>query len=148
MKKNKIEMMVGYFLILGFAALAYLSINLGNVSFLSNNRYSVFAEFDKIGGLQTGVSVEIAGVEVGDVESISLNRKTYRAILKLRIDPTVELQEDSIASIKTKGLLGERYVEISPGASDTIIKDGGEIMETESAIDLGEIIAKYAFGDM
>lgn len=142
------EIAVGVFLVLGFLSLAYLSVSMGNLSILNEQGYVVIAEFNKTGGLKRGALIEIAGVEIGKVKDISLNKDTYQASVIMLIKPAVKIQEDAIASIKTKGLLGERYLQISPGGSPTLISDGGKLRETESAIDIEELISKYAFGEV
>ncbi len=144
MERRSVNIAVGLFLLLGSLALGYLSVKLGRVSFLGGGGYSVFAQFPSVGGLKTGSSVEIAGVEVGRVESIGL--KDYEALVTLRISSGVKLQEDAIASIKTKGLIGEKYVRISPGGSEKIIPPGGRIREVEAPVDFEELLSKYIFG--
>ncbi len=145
MERSKVNIAAGFFVILGLLALGYLSIKLGRVSFLGGGGYIVTANFPSVGGLKTGSNVEIAGVEIGRVESIGL-AKDYEAQVTLRISNGVKLQDDSIASIKTKGLIGEKYIRISPGGSDKIIPPNGRIREVEAPIDLEELIAKYIFG--
>src|SRR5436190_2055945 len=144
MERTRINVAVGLFVLLGLLALGYLSVKLGHVSFLGGGGYLVFAEFPSVGGLKPGSAVEIAGVEIGRVESIGL--KDYQALVTLRIASRVTLQEDSIASIKTKGLIGEKYLRISPGGSDKIIPPGGRIREVEAPIDFEELLSKYIFG--
>lgn len=144
MERAKVHTAVGIFLVLGILALAYLSIKLGRVSFLTGGGYDVTADFPSVGGLRVGAGVEIAGVEVGRVESIGL--ADYQAHVVLRIDSGVQLQEDAIASIKTKGLIGEKFIRISPGASEKLIKPNGRIREVEAPVDLEELISKYVFG--
>ena len=144
MGRSRVEIGVGIFVILGILALAYLSINLGRVSLLGGGGYLVSAEFPTVGGLKSGSSVEIAGVEIGRVENIGLS--DYQAHVQLRIHHGVKLQEDSIASIKTKGLIGEKYIRISPGGSEKLIGPNGRIREVEAPVDLEELISKYVFG--
>ena len=141
---RRVNVAVGMFLVLGILALGYLSIKLGRVSFLGNTGYPVMVEFPSVGGLKAGSSVEIAGVEIGRVESIGL--ADYQARVVLRVKRDVQLQEDSIASIKTKGLIGEKYVRISPGGSDKIIPPNGRIREVEAPVDFEEQLSKYIFG--
>jgi phospholipid/cholesterol/gamma-HCH transport system substrate-binding protein len=144
-ERSKVNIAAGFFVILGLMALGYLSIKLGRVSFLGGGGYIVTANFPSVGGLKAGSNVEIAGVEVGRVESIGL-AKDYEAQVTLRISSGVKLQDDSIASIKTKGLIGEKYIRISPGGSDKIIPPNGRIREVEAPVDLEELISKYIFG--
>jgi phospholipid/cholesterol/gamma-HCH transport system substrate-binding protein len=144
MERTRVNIAVGIFVILGIVALGYLSISLGQVSFLGSRGYIVTADFPSVGGLKAGSTVEIAGVEIGRVESIGLDN--YQARVTLRVQKNVKLQEDSIASIKTKGLIGEKYIRISPGGSDKIIAPNGRIREVEAPVDLEELISKYIFG--
>jgi phospholipid/cholesterol/gamma-HCH transport system substrate-binding protein len=141
---RRVNIAVGLFLVLGILALGYLSIKLGRVTFLGAGGYPVTVEFPSVGGLKAGSSVEIAGVEIGRVESIGL--ADYQARVVLRVNRDVQLQEDSIASIKTKGLIGEKYVRISPGGSDKIIPPNGRIREVEAPVDFEELLSKYIFG--
>jgi phospholipid/cholesterol/gamma-HCH transport system substrate-binding protein len=144
MERTKVNVAVGLFLVLGVLALGYLSIRLGRVSFLGGTGYLVTADFPSVGGLKAGSGVEIAGVLIGRVETIGL--ADYQARVVLRLNSGVKLQDDSIASIKTKGLIGEKYIRISPGGSDKIIPANGRIREVEAPVDLEELISKYIFG--
>ncbi|MCL4536548.1 MAG: outer membrane lipid asymmetry maintenance protein MlaD [Nitrospirae bacterium] len=146
MKKFDLELAVGLFVLMGILALGYISIKLGKLEVIGGGGYTVYAEFEKAGGIKSGSIVEIAGVEVGKVKSIRLN--DYQALVELTIYKDVKIQEDAIASIKTKGLIGEKYVQIAPGGSEKIIPNGGRIRETESAVDLEELISKYVFGEV
>ena len=144
MKRVELEVVVGLFLLVGILALAWLSIRLGRMQVLGLAGYTVYADFPSVGGLKQGASVEIAGVKIGRVETISLVE--YRARVTLRIDDSVKLQEDTIASIKTKGLIGEKYMRLSPGGSDETIPPSGRIRETEPPIDIEELIGSFIFG--
>jgi len=145
MRKFDLELAVGVFVLIGIIALGYLSVKLGRLEVIDVRGYTVYAAFERAGGIKSGSVVEIAGVEVGRVKSIRLN-EDYQALVGLIIRRDVELQEDAIASIRTKGLIGERYIRITPGGSDMIIPDGGRLRQTESAVDIEEIISKYIFG--
>jgi phospholipid/cholesterol/gamma-HCH transport system substrate-binding protein len=144
MSRVNTEIVVGFFLLLGLLALGYLAVKLGRMEFVGSRGYTVYATFSNVGGLRTGSPVEIAGVDVGWIESITL--KDYQAQVALRVRDGVELPEDSIISIRTKGLIGEQFVKISPGGSDKTIPPGGVISETEAPVDIMELIANYAFG--
>ncbi len=144
MKKIDLELAVGFFLLLGIFSLVYLSIKLGKLEVIAAGGYTVYATFDQDGGIKTGASVQIAGVDIGKVKTVSL--QNYQAQLQLLINNDIKLQQDAIASIKTKGLIGEKYILITPGGSDKIIPDKGRITETESAIDIESLISKYIFG--
>lgn len=139
-----LEVLVGIFVVVGVIALGYLSIKLGKLEVLGSSGYDVAAEFTDIGGLKAGAAVEIAGVEVGRVTSIKL--KDYEALVTIRMHGDVKLQDDSIASVKTKGLIGEKFVSISPGGSDKLLGPGGRIRDTESAVDFEKLISQYIFG--
>ena len=145
MKKFNLEIVVGLFMVVGFLCFAWLSVRLGDVELFSDKTYSVSASFGSISGLKKGALVEISGVRVGKVEKIRLDPETYEAEVTLGIDRAVSLQEDSIASIRTAGIIGDRYIDISPGGADELIKDGGRIFETESAINLEQLVSKYIF---
>jgi phospholipid/cholesterol/gamma-HCH transport system substrate-binding protein len=144
MTRINMEVVVGFFLVLGLLALGYLAIKLGRMEVVGNSGYSVHAMFPNVGGLRTGTPVEIAGVEIGWVERIEL--KNYQAQVEFRVKKGIELPEDSIASIRTKGLIGEQFVRISPGGAEKNIPPGGQIKETEPPVDIMELIANYAFG--
>jgi phospholipid/cholesterol/gamma-HCH transport system substrate-binding protein len=144
MSRVNTEVIVGIFLLLGLLALGYLAIKLGRMEVIGGGGYTVYATFPTVGGLRTGSSIEIAGVEVGRVQEISL--KDYQARVALRIDGGIKLPEDSIVSIRTKGLIGEQLVRISPGGATEMIPPQGEIYETEPPVDVMELISKYIFG--
>jgi phospholipid/cholesterol/gamma-HCH transport system substrate-binding protein len=140
------EVIVGLFVLVGIACLGYLAIKLGKLEILSDAGYPVYADFPTVAGLKRGDPVEIAGVKVGRVESMSL--ADDRARLALRIDDGVKLQEDVIASVRARGLIGDKFVLISPGAADRIIPPGGRIRETESLPDIPDLIGKFVAGDL
>lgn len=146
MRKWDIELSAGVFLLLGIAALAFISVKLGRLEVIGGGGYTLHAEFEKAGGVKVGSGVEIAGVEVGKVKSIRLDEKNYQAMLEFVINKGINIQEDAIASIKTKGLIGEKYVQITPGGSERLLPNGGKIRETESSIDIEELISKYVYG--
>ena len=139
-----LELATGVFLILGLLALGYLSVKLARMEVVGQGGYTLYARFSSVEGLKTGSVVEIAGVEVGRVKSIELQNYRARVALSLRDD--VKVSEDTIASVRTKGLLGEKYVRLSPGGSDKTIPAGGELFETEAPINLEELIANFIFG--
>ena len=144
MKKFDLEFAVGLFMIMGILCLGYLSIKLGKMEILGGKGYEIEAVFSNSGGLKTGSSVVIAGVDVGRVKEITLDDYQARVVLNLPLN--VKIQEDAIASIKTKGLIGEKYVEITPGGADELIRPGGRIRDTQSAVDFEELISNYVFG--
>ncbi len=144
MKKFDLELAVGLFIIAGIVCLGYLSIKLGKIEVVGERGYEIYGIFSNVGGLKVGSSVEIAGVNVGRVKTIAL--ENYQANVVLNLPKDLKIQEDSIVSIKTKGLIGEKYVEITPGGSDKIVQPGGRVRETQAAIDMEELISKFVFG--
>jgi phospholipid/cholesterol/gamma-HCH transport system substrate-binding protein len=144
MKKFDLELAVGLFIIAGILCLGYLSIKLGKMEIVGKKGYEIYGVFSNIGGLKVGSSIEIAGVNVGRVTSISLDN--YQAHVVLNFPKDLKIQEDAIAAVKTRGLIGEKYIEITPGGSEEIIKPGGRIQETQPAIDIEGLISKFAFG--
>lgn len=146
MKNNKLELSVGVFVLLGIAAVAYLTLKLGTGSMVGGDTYLVDARFTNAGGLHAGSSVLVAGVTVGRVEVVQMDPVDYSAIATLKLTSKLKLPTDSMASIKTSGLIGDRYVSLSPGADETYLTPGAKITMTESAVDLEALIGKMAFG--
>ena len=147
MKKANLETVVGIFVLIGILCLAYLSIKLGKMELLGGDYYEVSADFDSVSGLKKGASVEIAGVEVGRVDRIFLDpRGNDRARVFLRIRSGVKLYDDVIASVRTRGIIGDKFVQLKPGGSEKILAAGGKIRDTESAVDLEELVSKYIHG--
>ncbi len=144
MKKFDLELTVGLFIIAGILCLGYLSVKLGKMEVLGGKGYDLYAIFSQVGGLKSGASIEIAGVDIGRVKNITLDK--YQARVVMDLSESVRIQEDAIASIKTKGLIGEKYIEITPGGSEKIIGPGGQVRETQPAVDLEELLSKYVFG--
>ncbi|HAA05626.1 MAG TPA: outer membrane lipid asymmetry maintenance protein MlaD [Syntrophobacteraceae bacterium] len=144
MDNRKTEFSVGVFLLVGLACLAYLSLKLGQVRIWGDSEYLVQATFSTVSGLKTKSAVTMAGVNIGRVEKIQLQGGS--ALVSMRISKDVKLEEDVIASIKTNGIIGDKYISITPGASDTYIPKGGKIVDTQPPVDLEELIGKYVFG--
>jgi phospholipid/cholesterol/gamma-HCH transport system substrate-binding protein len=144
MKRIHLETAVGLFLLAGIACLAYLSLQLGKLEVVGGGYMPVLAEFSSVAGLRPGAAVEIAGVEVGKIDSITI--RDYKAVVRMRIRKGIDLQEDTIASVRTRGLIGDKYISISPGASDRLIPPGGKIRETESTVDLEGLIGQFVHG--
>ena len=144
MSKGKLEVGVGIFVLIGLTCLIYLAVQLGRMEVFGQG-YQVTASFDNISGLRTGAIVEVAGVEVGRVESIQVT-PDYRARITLSLNPDITLKEDAIASIRTKGIIGDKYIKLSPGYAEKTIPPGGKIHETESALEWEEIISQYIHG--
>jgi len=148
MKKTNLELAVGVFVLLGIAAVAYLTIQLGSGSLIGGDTYLIEARFANAGGLHSGGSVQLSGVTVGRVEAVRMDPSDYSAIATLRISSLLQLPTDSMASIKTAGLIGDKYVSVSPGADETYLTPGTRIIMTESAVDLESLIGKMAFGSV
>jgi phospholipid/cholesterol/gamma-HCH transport system substrate-binding protein len=148
MKKYSMETTVGIFVVITLLCVGYLTLNLGGVSFLGDNSYSVFARFTSVSGLKVGSPVEMLGMEIGRVTEFSMDQKDQVAVAELRIGKGVEIYDDAIASIKSAGLLGDKYVSIDAGGGGDLLEPGGVISETEPPVDFMDLISKYAFGDV
>jgi phospholipid/cholesterol/gamma-HCH transport system substrate-binding protein len=137
-----LELFVGLFTMAGVAAAAYLSVGLAGVEIGPSTTYPVYAEFYNVSGLKYGASVELAGVPVGEVSEINLNDPKARVTLKIRKD--FKIRDDDTLAIRTKGIIGDRYVKISRGGSDMYVSEGGTISvaDTESVIDIEDVISK------
>ena len=146
MHKPHTEILVGIFVLIGILCLGYLAIRLGKLEVLGNNGYVIYADFTSVAGLKPGDPIEIAGVKVGRVETLSL--ANARARLGLRINEGVELREGTIASVRSRGLIGDKFILLSPGGSDNVIAKGGKIRDTESPPDITDLLGKYIGGDM
>ncbi len=134
------KFIVGIFTLVGIAALAFLSFHLGDISLFPQPGITLYANFDNISGLKLNDQVEIAGVPVGRVNSISL--KGERARVGLRIEPGVKVDTEAIAAIKTSGIIGDKYVSIALGGGDHNLKNGGLIRQTQSAFVLEDAIGQ------
>lgn len=144
MKKISVEFIVGLFLLTGIAAVTYLSVVISGVSGFGTDGYRLMAKFENSSGLKRGAVIEIAGVRIGQVKSISLDSDTQESLVWLEIDQGIEVQDDAVASIRTAGIIGDKYIKISTGGGDLLV-DGDEIIETESAISIEELVSKYIF---
>jgi phospholipid/cholesterol/gamma-HCH transport system substrate-binding protein len=141
---TRTEIVAGVFVVGGLVALAYLSISISGFKILPAHTYEISARFSNIGDLKLRAPIKVAGVNVGQVRAIRL--ANYYAEVEMSIEQTLELPEDTIASISTAGLLGESYVSLSPGASDRNLPPAGRITHTEPAVNVVDLISKYAFG--
>jgi len=147
-RDRKLEFGVGLFVLLGLAALVYLTVKLGAGALVGGDTYPVEARFANTGGLNTGASVMLAGVSVGRVEDIRLDPQDFSAIVEMQVRTAVKLPADTMASIKTSGLIGDKYVALAPGADEDFLKPTSRITMTESAIELESLISKMAFGSV
>lgn len=150
MNSNSRATAVGVFVLIGLLCLAYMTIKLGKMEFFSNEGFELQAVFTNVSGLRVGADIEMAGIPVGHVSNISLRRTDTdtTAIVTLRFNQDLKLPDDTIASVKTAGLIGDKFIAVAPGGSPDILKDGDEITDTEPSIDLGSLISKYAFGEV
>jgi phospholipid/cholesterol/gamma-HCH transport system substrate-binding protein len=147
MKKTSVETAVGVFVMIGLVCVAYLTIKLGKMEWFGDNFYILNARFESVSGLKAGAQVDMAGVEIGQVSDIRLDNEKQMAIVQMKIRKGVTLTDDVIASVKTSGLIGDKYIKLTPGGSDRILESGDTIFETESALDIEELVSKYVFGD-
>ncbi len=147
MKKTSVETMVGVFVLIGLICVSYLTIKLGKMEWFGDDYYRLQARFDSVSGLKSGAQIDLAGVEVGQVADIRLDNERQMAIVDMKIRKGVILTDDVIASVKTAGLVGDKYIRLTPGGSDRILKSGEMIIETESALDIEALVSKYVFGN-
>lgn len=147
MNMAKLEMTVGIFMLIGMLCLGYISIKLGKMEIMGGNYYAVTAEFDSVSGLKAGARVELAGVEIGKVDRIGLEPKSGdRAVTYLKIKTGTKITDDVIASVRTSGIIGDKFIKLTPGGSDRFLKNNDKIRETESAIDIEELVSKFIHG--
>ena len=144
MEKTKLELVVGGFVLVGILCLAYLSIKLGKLEMVGGNVYEVEAQFNSASGLKPGTAVEIAGVEVGRIRGITLIEDRAKVILA--VNSSVKLYTDTIASIKSRGIIGEKFLSLSPGGGGDPLKPGDTIRDTESGLDLEQLVGQFVHG--
>jgi len=148
MKKYAMETTVGIFLVFALLCLGYLTIKLGHVSLFGDNTYSLFARFTKVTGLRAGSPVDMLGIEVGRVGRLTMDQKDQKAVVEIRIQKDIKVYDDAIASIQTEGLMGGMFLSIDPGGSGKLLGPGATITETQPAVDIVDLIGKYAFGEV
>ena len=148
MKKYSNETVAGIFVLIGLVCVGFMAVRLGNVSLLGNDAYALYARFNSVSGLKVGNPVEMLGMGIGRVTDFSMDQENQVAVVELKIKKGIKIYDDAIASIKTAGLIGDKYVNVDAGGSGEILKPGDTILDTESPIDLGDLIGKYAFGDV
>lgn len=146
MRKENLELTVGLFLLAGFLAFAYISTQFGEFTFFNSGKfYTLEAEFDNISGLKKGANVSMAGVQIGRVADIALT-KDDMALVSLELRNDVQVSEDAIASVKTQGIIGDKFIKISQGGAEELLQSGDLITETESVVDLEDLISQFVFG--
>lgn len=148
MKKYRQETVVGIFVVMGLLAIAYMTVKLGNIGFLGENSYSLFAKFNSVTGLRVGNPVNMLGLEVGRVESFKMDQENLVAVVELKIKNGINIYDDAIASIKTEGLIGDKFISIDPGGGGDLLEHGDIIVDTESPTDIMDLVSKYAFGEV
>jgi phospholipid/cholesterol/gamma-HCH transport system substrate-binding protein len=148
MKKYTMETAVGIFIVFGLLCIGYMTVKLGHVSLLGDDSYSLFARFTTVSGLRAGSSVNILGIEVGRVKRLTMDQENQKAVVEIRIQKDIKVYDDAIASIKTEGLIGDMFMSIDPGGSGKLLGPGGTITETQAAVDIADLIGKYAFGEI
>ncbi len=148
MKKYAQETVVGIFVVIGLIAVAYMTVKLGNVGFLGEKAYTLYAKYTSVTGLRVGSPVNMLGLEVGRVQSFEMDQENQVAVVTLKINNGIQIYDDAIASIKTEGLIGDKFVSIDAGGGGDLLADGDTITDTESPTDLMDLVSKYAFGDV
>lgn len=148
MQSRALEMLVGFFVCLGVAAIFVLTFRVASTDNIGGGRtYTVTADFSNVGSLAPGASVKLAGVRIGSVTGISIDPKTFQAVVSMSIsDRHRDIPDDSAAKILTAGLLGEQYIGLEPGGSLESLKDGGHIQFTQSAFVLENVIGQFLTG--
>lgn len=146
MKKTYIEFIVGIFMLAGIISISYMAIKLGKMEWTNSDYYFLNARFQSVSGLKKGASVEMAGVEVGKVGDIVFDSKKQDAVVTLKITNKTPVSSDVIASVKTSGLIGDKFIKLTPGGAEDNLKNGDTITDTESSLDIEELISKYVFG--
>ncbi len=148
MKKYAMETTVGVFFFVGLLLIGFMTVKLGHVSFFGEKTYPLSARFTSITGLRVGSPVYMFGIEVGRVERLTMDQKNQKAAVDLQIKQDIKVYDDAIATIKTEGLIGDKYLKLDPGGAGELLNPGGTITETQPDLDIGDLIGKYAFGDV
>ena len=148
MKKYSKETLVGIFVVIGMACIGYMTVKLGNVGFFGENTYSLYAKFNTVTGLREGNPVNMLGLEIGRVQKFTLDQENQQVAVEFKINKGIEIFDDAIASVKTEGLIGDKYVAIDPGGGGDLLANGDTITDTNSPTDIMDLVSKYAFGDV
>lgn len=147
MKKYSIETTVGIFMVIGLICVGYMTVKLGKISLFGDDTYPLFARFTSVSGLRVGSSVEIYGIQVGTVTNLAIDHDKQMGVVEMKIDKGTMVYDDAAATIKSAGLIGDKYVKIDPGGSGEVLKPKGAITQTSVPADIEDLIGKYAFGD-
>ncbi len=148
MKKYSIEMTVGIFVLIGIICVGYMTVKLGKVTFFGQDTYPLKARFSSVDGLRSGSAIEVYGLQVGTVESLGIDQKRQMALVSMKINSNIKVYDDASASIKTSGLIGDKYIKIDPGGAGEVLKPGAFITQTSVPADIEDLIGKYAFGSV
>ena len=148
MKKYSKETVVGIFVVIGLFCIGYMTVKLGNVGFLGERTYNLEARFSTVTGLRVGNPIQMMGLEIGRVARFTMDQDNEQAVVLLEINKGIEIYDDAIASIKTEGLIGDKYISIDAGGGGDLLENGDSITDTEAPTDIMELVSKYAFGDV
>jgi phospholipid/cholesterol/gamma-HCH transport system substrate-binding protein len=148
MKKYSIETAVGVFVVVGLICVGYMTVKLGKVSLSGDDTYPLKARFASVSGLRVGSAVEVYGIEVGSVMHLGIDAERQMGVIDMKINKGVKVYDDAAATIKSAGLIGDKYVKIDPGGAGVVLKPGGMITQTSAPADIEDLIGKYAFGDV
>jgi phospholipid/cholesterol/gamma-HCH transport system substrate-binding protein len=148
MQRYSKESVVGIFVLVGLVCIGYMTINLGDLGLFEDDTYPLTARFTQVTGLRSGSVVNMLGIEAGRVGQMTMDQDKQMAVVELRIRKGIKVYDDAIASIKTEGLIGDRYVSVDAGGSGAELKPGDIITETEAPADIMDMVSKYAFGDV
>ncbi|HEY3275077.1 MAG TPA: outer membrane lipid asymmetry maintenance protein MlaD [Syntrophorhabdaceae bacterium] len=148
MKKYSVETTVGIFVVVGILCVGYMAVKLGKVTVLGEDTYPLFARFGTVAGLRVGSAVDIYGIEVGRVQSLSLDGERQMALVRMDVKKGIKIYDDASATVKTAGLIGDKYIRIDPGGGGEVLKGGATITETSVPADIEDLIGKVAFGDV
>ena len=148
MKKYSMETVVGIFVVIGLLLVGYMTVKLGKVPLFGEDYYPLYARFASVSGLRADSPVEMYGIEVGRIERLTIDKEKQTALVELRVRKDIEVYDDARATIKTSGLIGDKFVNIDPGGAGDILKPGGTITETGLPLDIEDLVSKYVFGDV
>ena len=148
MKKYSKETVVGIFVVIGLVCIGYMTVKLGNVGFFGDSTYALYAKFNTVTGLREGNPVNMLGLEIGRVQKFTMDQENQVVQVEFRINKGIEIFDDAIASVKTEGLIGDKYVSVDPGGGGDLLANGDTITDTNSPTDIMDLVSKYAFGDV
>ena len=148
MKKYSMETVIGVFVLIALICVGYMTVKLGKISLFGGDTYPLKARFGSVSGLRVGSAVEIYGIEVGSVMHLGIDAERQMGIVDMKINKGVTVYDDAAATIKSAGLIGDKFVKIEPGGAGVVLKPRGMITQTSVPADIEDLIGKYAFGDV